>query len=119
MLAQHTIGTEAPQVASPPQQLAMHVLKLVTGVMVDDVGLAEQLRTAAMGIWLAAQRTHRPGLALVAWRDIQRGEQQLRRLTYRALRRGYLRYQEFDEVMTLLHRVKRQRLYCEATSRMV
>ena len=83
-------------------------LALVTEIMVDDVSLAEQMRTAVMTIWLAERRAWGPGVALTAWRDVQRGEQQLRRLLYEALRQGYLGEERFDRLMVLLGQLRRQ-----------
>ena len=100
------IREEAPD--SPQQRLVMHALGMVTEIMADDVPLAEQMRMAALTIWLAERRTRDPGYAWVAWRDIQRGSEQLRRQLYRALRRGFVSYEQFDEAMNLLSRVGRQ-----------
>ena len=101
--------TEAERAAGRvSQQLMMKVLALVTEIMVDDVSLAEQLRTAVMTIWLAERRVFCAGTALTAWRDVQRGEQQLRRLLYQALLQGYLYEERFDGLMALLGQLRRQ-----------
>ena len=93
---------------SVAEQLMMKVLAAVTEIMVDDVSLAEQLRAAAMTIWLAERRTWDPRCSAVAWRDVQRGEQQLRRLLYDALRQGYLYEARFDRLMALLGQLRRR-----------
>ena len=101
--------TEAERAAGgASQQLMMKVLALVTEIMVDDVSLAEQMRTAVMTIWLAERRAWSTGTSLTAWRDVQRGEQQLRRLLYEALRQGYLGEERFDRLMVLLGQLRRQ-----------
>ena len=96
----------------PSEQLAMQMLKLVTEVMVDDVSLGEQIRTAIMTIWLAERRIDDPQFCWAAFGDIQRGEQKLRRQLYRALRCGYVDHERFDEAMSLLDLTAVHRLSC-------
>src|SRR6202011_4577468 len=102
MLAESVFMPCEQYVDSPPQQMAMPMLRLVREIMVDDWSLAEKMRTAVRAIGLAEKRTQDPPLAWVAWRDIQRGEDQLRRQLYRALRRCYIDYERFDEAMAVL-----------------
>ncbi len=108
-----SVATSLEQMGLCPfEQLAMQMLELVTEVMVDDVSLAEQMRTAVMTIWLAERRIDNPQYSWVAWRDIQRGEQQLRRQLYQALRRGYVDCKRFDQAMSLLSKSAAHRLSC-------
>lgn len=93
--------------APAPQQLMMRVLALVTEIMVDDVVLAERIRSVAMTIWLAERRTWDPLRTDGAARDLQRGEQELRWLLYEALRRGYLSEERLQEHLALLSGLRR------------
>lgn len=86
---------------SPLQQLVMHTLRLVTEVMVDDVPLAERLRMAVLGLWLAEK--HAP-----QQREIQQGEEELRNQLSAA--RRYVDYDRFDQTMTLLGRAAQHRV---------
>ena len=93
----------------PGHELFMELFGLVNEIMADDVVLAEQLRNSVMAIWLAERRARDARLSPVAWRDMLRGEGQLRRRLCRALREGYLGEDGFERIMTLLSRL-RQRL---------
>lgn len=109
MLAEHTAPDEAPG-GSPLQLLVMHILRVVTDVMVEDVGLAEQLRVAALRIWMAERRTAQPHHAQVAWWDIQDNEDQLRALLGAVRRRCCVDTERFNQALLLLNKATHHRL---------
>lgn len=99
-----------PEGGDPPdRQLWMRLLKLVTSVMIDDLLLAEDLRMATTRVWLAERRAQDPKRALAARRDLQRAEEELRRLLYGAFRNNCLSREDFDSIMVLLSRAAERR----------
>lgn len=84
------------------QDTHLQLFRLVSELMADDLSLAEQLRAAITGLWLAVRRARDPGAGLPTLRDVQRAEEQLRVRLYRAMRGGTLSPRRFDEAMALL-----------------